>query len=85
MINPKRIGQTCIGLGLGVLPSAAQASDFSGMIYYLFAAVLIGLAIVSAVAWGITHFIPDKTIKWMVRGLALSGYLLFVFLTLFGF
>jgi hypothetical protein len=73
--------------GLFLLGAAApaQASDFSGMIPFFIGGFLIGLALTCAVAWGITYFIPDKTIKWMVRGLAIVGYLLFAFFALFGF
>lgn len=77
-------GRLAITFGLAALASPAQASDFSGLIYYIAGAFLIGLAIVCAIAWGITHFIDDTSIKWIIRGLAVVGYLLFAFAALFG-
>jgi hypothetical protein len=73
------------GLFLLGVSAPARASDFSGIIPFFIGGFLIGLAFTCAIAWAITYFIPDKTIKWMVRGLAIVGYLLFAFLALFGF
>jgi hypothetical protein len=63
----------------------AYASDFSGLIPILIGAFLLGLALTCAIAWVITLFIPDVKLKWLVRGLAVAGYLGFIFLSLFGF
>lgn len=77
-------GRTALTLGLFAVATPAQASDFSGMIYYIAGAFFIGLAVVCAIAWGITYFVEDRSIKWIVRSLAIGGYLLFAYLALFG-
>jgi hypothetical protein len=83
----KRLALVCAVSGIILLgfSAPAYASDFSGMIPILIGVFLLGLAFTCAIAWVITLFIPDVKIKWVVRGLAVAGYLGFIFLSLFGF